>query len=119
MDVRPRARARAAAGGPAVAALLAAVALVAACTATSGSPDVTGVVGLDEGDGALVVTETGAPGYDGMRLAGTDPDVRDADDDPIDLADLREGDRVSVWVAGPCGESDPLSCDVALVRVTG
>lgn len=29
------------------------------------------------------------------------------------------GDRVSVWVGDDCGESDPLSCDVLALRVTG
>jgi hypothetical protein len=107
-----RQRASRVAAGAAVAALL------AACAATSGRPDVTGVVDVDSA-GDLVVTQTGVSSYDGMRLAGTDPDVRDADDASINLDDLAEGDQVSVWVDAGCGESDPLSCDVLLVRVTG
>lgn len=80
------------------------------------TPDVTGVaVG-----GAL--TEASDPSFEGMALAGlgAEPSVLAADGSQATVAELRDGDRVEVWLApeARCAESAPVQCDVLTVRVT-
>ncbi|MBW0252563.1 hypothetical protein [Cellulomonas sp. PS-H5] len=128
MLTRPPRRARALLG----AALLAAVAAVAGCgpadspaaPAPSASehlggqptPDVTGVVA----GGSL--TQASDPYFEGMGLAGLgdEPSVLAADGSQATVADLRDGDRVEVWLGseGRCAESFPVQCDLLTVRVT-
>lgn len=114
------------------AALLAVVAVLAAGCAPAGSPaapaptasehlggqptpDVTGVVA----GGTLV--EASDASYEGMPLAGMSglPSVLAADGAQATVDDLRDGDRVEVWLVpdGVCGESAPVRCDVLTVRV--
>lgn len=80
------------------------------------TPDVTGLVA----GGAL--TEASDPYYEGMALAGLgeEPAVLAADGSQATVAELRDGDRVEVWL-GPertCAESAPVQCDLLTVRVT-
>lgn len=80
------------------------------------TPDVTGVVA----GGAL--TRASDPYYEGMALASArrEPSVLAADGSQATVADLRDGDRVEVWLGpeGMCAESTPVQCDVLTVRVT-
>lgn len=80
------------------------------------TPDVTGVVA----GGAL--TQASDPYYEGMALASAqrEPSVLAADGSQATVADLRDGDRVEVWLGpeGLCAESSPVQCDVLTVRVT-
>lgn len=80
------------------------------------TPDVTGVVA----GGAL--TRASDPYYEGMGLAGLggEPSVLAADGSQATVADLRDGDRVEVWLGsdGRCAESYPPQCDLLTVRVT-
>lgn len=80
------------------------------------TPDVTGVVA----GGSL--TQASDPYYEGMALAGTggEPSVLAADGSQATVADLRDGDRVELWLVpeGLCAESTPVQCDVLTVRVT-
>ncbi|WP_158372569.1 hypothetical protein [Cellulosimicrobium cellulans] len=81
------------------------------------TPDVTGVVA----GGAL--TEASDPSFEGMALAGLaeEPSVLAADGSQATVAELRDGDRVEVWLApeARCAESAPVQCDLLTVRVTG
>lgn len=80
------------------------------------TPDVTGVVA------GGVLTEASDPYYEGMALASarSEPSVLAADGSQATVADLRDGDRVEVWLGpeGMCAESAPVQCDVLTVRVT-
>ncbi|WP_147795689.1 hypothetical protein [Cellulomonas sp. Y8] len=81
------------------------------------TPDVTGVVA----GGAL--TAASDPYFEGMALAGlgAEPSVLAADGSQATVAELRDGDRVEVWLApeARCAESAPVQCDLLTVRVTG
>jgi hypothetical protein len=80
------------------------------------TPDVTGVVA----GGSL--TDASDPYFEGMGLAGLggEPSVLAADGSQATVADLRDGDRVEVWLGpdGDCAESSPVQCDLLTVRVT-
>lgn len=80
------------------------------------TPDVTGVVA----NGSL--TQASDPYYEGIGFAGTDgePSVLAADGSQATVADLRDGDRVELWLVpdGGCSESFPVQCPVLTVRVT-
>lgn len=129
VPTRPPRRARALLG----AALLTASAAVTAGCSPAGSPaapapsasehlggqptpDVTGVVA----GGSL--TQASDSYFEGMGLAGLgdEPSVLAADGSQATVADLRDGDRVEVWLGsdGRCAESFPVQCDLLTVRVT-
>ena len=80
------------------------------------TPDATGVVA----GGSL--TRASDPSYEGMALAGPagEPSVLAADGTRAAVGDLRDGDRVEVWLrpGTACAESFPVQCDVLTVRVT-
>ncbi|MCG7285841.1 hypothetical protein MHY85_07620 [Cellulomonas sp. ACRRI] len=80
------------------------------------TPDVTGEVA----GGTLV--RASEPSYEGMPLAGRSgqPSVLGADGSQATVDDLRDGDRVEVWLVpgGVCAASSPVQCDVLTVRVT-
>jgi hypothetical protein len=80
------------------------------------TPDVTGVVA----GGSL--TQASDPYYEGMGLAGAggEPSVLAADGSQATVADLRDGDRVELWLVpgSGCAESSPVQCPVLTVRVT-
>ncbi len=91
------------------------VALVAGCTATAGRADVSGVVA---GDGERAsLADASDPYYEGLWLGQGDPVV--TRDGGRTVADLRDGDRIDVWLDGGCAESYPVQCDVGVIQVTG
>ncbi|MFS0703448.1 hypothetical protein AB6N23_02890 [Cellulomonas sp. 179-A 9B4 NHS] len=94
------------------------VALLAACSAPADvperDPDVTGTVALGA-DGGPVLVDASDRSYEGIRLLQDDPAVLRGDE-AVDAADLTDGDRVEVWLAGGCAESWPPQCDVVAVR---
>jgi hypothetical protein len=102
----------------AVAALL----LLAACGDSSEElpdPTVTGVVAGVADGGRPALSAPSDDYYDRMSLVAGDPEVQTADGETINLADLRDGDRVSLWITGACAESYPVQCPVDRVRVDG
>ncbi|MFC8192137.1 hypothetical protein ACFUMH_10800 [Cellulomonas sp. NPDC057328] len=106
--------------GRRLASVLATVALLTACSAPADvperAPDVTGTVALG-GDGEPVLVDASDRSYEGIWLLQDDPAVLRGDE-PVDAADLADGDRVEVWLAGGCAESWPPQCDVVAVRAS-
>ncbi len=101
-------------------AALAAVALLAACSPRADVPDraadVTGAVALGA-DGEPILVDASDRSYEGIWLLQDGPAVLRGDE-PVDAADLTDGDRVEVWLAGGCAESWPPQCDVVAVRAS-
>ncbi|MBZ2197404.1 hypothetical protein [Occultella gossypii] len=92
----------------------------AACSGPGGppdrDPDVTGTVG-SEGT-TLVLAAPSDPYYEGMDLLRGDPGVLRGDQ-PIEAAELVDGEDVEVWIEGGCAESFPVQCQVVTVRAIG
>ena len=81
-------------------------------------PSVTGTVGLGtEFPNAPFLSEASDDYFLGMSLADAATVVAAGRSGSLDAGDLRSGDRVEVWVTGPCAESFPVQCTVQAVHI--
>lgn len=82
------------------------------------TPDITGVVALQ--DGGPVLTQASDGSYEGMHLSTAGPAVVSATGTAT-LDDLADGDAVEVWLTEPsaCAGSAPVRCDILTIRVGG
>lgn len=80
-------------------------------------PDMTGIVRLRPGRDPALISASDRM-YEGISLFVGSPEVL-AKGRPDASSALREGDEVAVWLRYRlCGESKPLSCNIAFIRVT-
>lgn len=58
--------------------------------------------------------------YEGLAVAGAGdiPLLVDLEGAPLTAGELRDGQRVWLWIDGPCAESFPVRCDVAAMVVS-
>lgn len=85
------------------------------------TPDVTGVVAVDA-DGRPTLSQASDDYFEAMPLGTFDEEpvpVLAADGSRVTLADLRDGDRIEIWLppVALCGESMPVQCELRTVRV--
>jgi hypothetical protein len=73
--------------------------------ALDGEPDVTGVVAVPSKKGGPVLAEPSNRYFEGMSLLDGDPVILSSRDERVPSSELKQGDRVEVWVGDVCAES--------------
>lgn len=83
-------------------------------TVPARSPDVTGIVRVDDGSEPVLV-QASDPYFEGMGLLRGEPTIMDATTGEV--LTLEDGDEVAVWTEGACAESYPVQCGILAIQV--